>query len=263
MGTFFPRPSLQSLHQLFQQSTIFSSLSDFGVFCFRKQRLFEVFVLLMEQRKRDRDRAGKQTSMLMWSQGQFSRSQPFIPCFALAWRSKCTATTVIQVSLQLWPKHCTSVGGPIKVLRSSRWELQPPVKDSSLLRHILESGLALPSVDSLTALTRLHRRPLQESVSVHLSVKRRHGKVKKTTPTNCWSTAQEPQGTHGCISEHRSEASAASLLPDSNRHCGNEVVIWRQAGKQVQRPATSEVSTFHRIARKFLDLLKQGCGDSV
>lgn len=83
------------------------------------------------------------------SQGQFSRSQPSIRCFTLAWSKKCRATTMIQVSLQLWPKHCTSVGGPIKVLDSSLWELQPPVKDSSLEQHILKSGLALPSVDSL------------------------------------------------------------------------------------------------------------------
>lgn len=93
-------------------------------------------------------RKAKVCAYLSW--GRFSRSQPFIRCFTLAWSKKCTATTVIQVSLQLWPKHCTSVGGPIKVLHSSLWELQPLVKDSSLEQHILKSGFALPRVDSLT-----------------------------------------------------------------------------------------------------------------
>lgn len=84
------------------------------------------------------------------SRRHFSRSQPFIRSFTLAWSKKCTVTTMIQMSLELWPKHCTSVGGPIKVLHSSLWELQPPVKDSSLEQHILKSGLALPRVDFLT-----------------------------------------------------------------------------------------------------------------
>lgn len=123
------------------------------------------------------------------SRGHFSRSQPFIRSFTLAWSKKCTVTTMIQMSLELWPKHCTSVGGPIKVLHSSLWELQPPVKDCSLEQHILKSGLALPRVDFLTfSLSLVLRRLLQESMSVHLSIKMRHGKVKKT-PIHCWSTA--------------------------------------------------------------------------
>lgn len=91
---------------------------------------------------------------------------------------------MIQLSLQLWPKHCTSVGGPIKVLHSCLWELQPLVKDSSLEQHILKSGLALPSVDSLAfALLLFLRRLLQESMSVHLNIKMRPGKAKTTPPS--------------------------------------------------------------------------------
>lgn len=125
----------------------------------------------MEQRER---RKAKVDAYPSW--GQFLRSQPSICCFTLAWsKKKCNAVTMIQLSLQLWPKHCTSVGGPIKVLDSSLWELQPQVKDSSLEQHILKSGLALPSEESLALL--LQCMP-HECVSVRLSIKMRQGKAK-------------------------------------------------------------------------------------
>ena len=161
---------------------------------------------------------------------------------------------MIQVSLKLWPKHCTSVGGPIKVLHSSLWELQPPVKDSSLEQNILKSGLALPSVDSLSFFLSLFlRRLLQESMSVHLSIKMHHGKAK-TTPIRCWSTPQEPCGTHGCASEHHCECSAALQLLDFNRHCGNCVVIQRQAGKQVQRQESDIIASLSQDSMQVMDL---------
>lgn len=117
----------------------------FGGVFFWQQHLFKVFVLLTEHRD---CRKAESSAYISW--GHFSRSQPFIRSFTLAWSKKCTSTTMIQVSLQLWPKHCTSVGGPIKVLPSSQWELLPPVKERSLEQHIQKSGLTLPREDSLT-----------------------------------------------------------------------------------------------------------------
>lgn len=155
-----------------------------GVF-FLLQHLFEVFVLMVHRECR------KAQVYAYVSLGHFSRSQPFIRSFTLAWSKKCTATTMIQVSLQLWPKHCTSVGGPMKViafLHSSLWELQPPVKDSSLEQHILKSWIGPANSRIPDFLALVLRQMLQESMSVHLSIKTCHGKVK-ATPIPCWSTA--------------------------------------------------------------------------
>lgn len=164
------------LHTSLHQSAVFL-VWDFGGFAFCNISLRSLFSLWSTES------AGKQGVSAYISRGHFSGSQPFIRSFTLAWskkkqqkKTKRAATNAIQASLQLWPKHCTSVGGPIKVLHSSLWELQPPVKDGSLEQHIPESRLALPTAHPVTFSRRgILRWLLQDSVSVHLSVKARHG----------------------------------------------------------------------------------------
>lgn len=60
---------------LFRTVSLFENLGFFFV----QQHLFEVFVLLVEQKE-----SGKATLYVYLSRGQISRSQPSIRCFTLA-----------------------------------------------------------------------------------------------------------------------------------------------------------------------------------
>lgn len=164
---------------------------------------------------------------------QFSRSRPLIRCFTLAYskRKKCTATTMIQLSLQLWPNHCTSVGGPIKGRHSSLWEMQPPVKDSSLEQHILKSGLGLPSVDSLA----FSLAPLPTAAPGEHVSSSQHKDEPGESQDNPPSTVEAQHRNKMVPVSAPFAASLRVVGLTLTGTVGNCVVIQRHAGKQVQR----------------------------